>query len=246
MDPVSVIAASGLQSRMQALDLVANNLANTTTGGFKLDQEFYSLFTADEENPSDPAATRLPLIEKQWTNFSQGVLAPTGNPLDFAIQGSGFFTVQGPSGPLYTRNGSFQLSTTGQLMTSDGYAVLGDGGQPIKTSSSAPIQVNEKGIITQSGQQIGQIQVADFTNRTVLNKVGNSYFSTGQANINPTPASGATVLQGKIENSNVAPAESAVRLVGVMRQFEMLQKAITVTSDMNKQALAEVARVSGS
>jgi len=245
MDSVSVIAASGLQSRMQALDLVANNLANATTGGFKLDQEFYSLFTAAEEDSTDAATTRLPLIEKQWTNFSQGVLTPTGNPLDLAISGSGFFTVQGPTGPLYTRNGSFQLSTSGQLTTSEGYPVLGDGGQPIQTNSSVPILVDAKGAVTQSGQQIGQLQVADFADRTVLNKVGSSYFSAGKSNVSPTPAAGATVLQGKIENSNVAPAESAVRLVGLMRQFEMLQKAITVTTDMNKQALAEVARVSG-
>jgi flagellar basal body rod protein FlgG len=177
MDQVSVTAASGLQSRMEALDMVANNLANTTTGGFKLDREFYSLFTA-AENEDDEASTKLPLIQKQWTDFSQGVLAPTGNPLDLALSGKGFFAVNGPKGPLYTRNGSFQLSPTGQLTTS-------------------------------------------------------------------AAAADTTVLQGKTENSNVAPAESAVRLVGLMRQFEMLQKAITITSDMNKQALTEVARVGG-
>jgi flagellar basal-body rod protein FlgF len=245
MDTVSVIAASGLQSRMQALDLVANNLANSTTGGFKLDQEFYSLFTADEGDSADPATTRLPLIEKQWTNFSQGVLTPTGNPLDLAISGAGFFTVQGPTGPLYTRNGSFQLSTNGQLITSEGYAVLGDGGQPIQTNSPAPIEVDAKGTVTQSGQQIGQMQVADFPNRSILSKVGNSYFTAGKSNITPAPSPNAILVQGKIENSNVAPADSTVRLVALMRQFEMLQKAITVTTDMNKQALAEVARVSG-
>ena len=86
MDQVSVTAASGLQSRMEALDMVANNLANTTTGGFKLDREFYSVFTA-ADNEDDGAATKLPLIQKQWTDFSQGVLAPTGNPLDVALSG---------------------------------------------------------------------------------------------------------------------------------------------------------------
>ena len=122
MDQVSVTAASGLQSRMEALDLVANNLANTTTGGFKLDREFYSLFTA-ADNEADGGSTRLPLIQKQWTDFSQGVLTPTGNALDLALSGKGFFAVNGPNGPLYTRNGSFQLSPSGQLTTADGYAV---------------------------------------------------------------------------------------------------------------------------
>jgi len=242
MDQVSVTAASGLQSRMEALDIVANNLANTTTGGFKLDREFYSLFSAaDNEADGDP--TKLPLIQKQWTDFSQGVLTPTGNTLDLALSGKGFFAVNGPTGPLYTRNGSFQLSPSGQLMTSDGYAVLDADGQPIQTQSQDPIEVDADGSITQSGQTLGQLRIVDFQDRSILQKLGNSYFVPSDPKAVPIPATDATVQQGKTENSNVAPAESAVRLVGLMRQFEMLQKAITITADMNKQALAEVARV---
>jgi len=244
MDQVSVTAASGLQSRMEALDLVANNLANTTTGGFKLDREFYSLFTA-ADNEADGASTRLPLIQKQWTDFSQGVLTPTGNALDLALSGKGFFAVNGPNGPLYTRNGSFQLSPSGQLTTSDGYAVLDDGGKPIQTQSQDPITVGADGSITQNDQALGKLQVVDFADRSMLQKLGNSYFVPSDPKAETIPASEATVQQGKTENSNVAPAESAVRLVGLMRQFEMLQKAITITTDMNKQALSEVARVPG-
>jgi flagellar basal-body rod protein FlgF len=245
MDPVSVTAASGLQSRMEALDLVANNLANTTTGGFKLDREFYSLFTAADEASGDGASTTLPLIQKQWTDFSQGVLTPTGSSLDLALSGKGFFVATGPSGPVYTRNGSFQLSTSGVLTTSDGYPVRSAGGQPIQTQSQSPIEVSTDGSITQGGQTVGQLQIVDFQDRSVLQKLGNSYFTVSDPKAQPIPAADASVQQGKVENSNVAPAESAVRLVGLMRQFEMLQKAITITTDMNKQALAEVARTPG-
>ena len=242
MDQVSVTAASGLQSRMEALDIVANNLANTTTGGFKLDREFYSLFTAADDDGGG-ASTKLPLIQKQWTDFSQGVLTPTGNALDLALSGKGFFAVNGPSGPLYTRNGSFQLSPAGQLTTSEGYAVLDPNGQPIQTQSQDPLEVGEDGSVTQSGQALGQLQIVDFADRSILQKLGNSYFMSSDPKAVPIPATEAAVKQGKTENSNVAPAESAVRLVGLMRQFEMLQKAITITTDMNKQALTEVARV---
>jgi flagellar basal-body rod protein FlgF len=242
MDQVSVTAASGLQSRMEALDIVANNLANTTTGGFKLDREFYSLFTAADDDGGG-ASTKLPLIQKQWTDFSQGVLTPTGNALDLALSGKGFFAVNGPSGPLYTRNGSFQLSPAGQLTTSEGYAVLDPNGQPIQTQSQDPLEVGEDGSVTQSGQALGQLQIVDFADRSILQKLGNSYFMPSDPKAVPIPATEAAVKQGKTENSNVAPAESAVRLVGLMRQFEMLQKAITITTDMNKQALTEVARV---
>ena len=230
---------------MQALDLVANNLANSTTGGFKLDQEFYSLFTAADGESEDGTATTLPLVKKQWTDFSQGVLTPTGSPLDLALSGKGFFAVKGPSGPLYTRNGSFQLSTTGRLTTSEGYEVLNTKGQPIQTQSSTPIEVSANGTVTQSGNELGQLQIADFQDRSILQKLGNSYFSVNDPKATPAATTDTTVQQAKIENSNVAPAESAVRLVGLMRQFEMLQKAITITTDMNKQSLSEVARVSG-
>ena len=153
--------------------------------------------------------------------------------------------MNGPNGPLYTRNGSFQLSSSGTLTTSDGYAVRDASGQPIQSQSEAPIKVSADGSITQGEQSIGQLQVVDFQDPSVLQKTGNSYFSLSDPKVQPTPAVDVTVQQGRVENSNVAPAESAVRLVGLMRQFEMLQKAITVTTDMNKQTLSEVARVSG-
>ncbi len=244
MDQIAITAASGLHARMEALDLVANNLANATTGGFKLDREFYSLFSAGEDpgvegNPG----TKLPVIQKQWTDFTQGALQPTGNSLDLALSGKGFFVVNGPSGPLYTRNGSFQMSASGALTTTDGYAVQTTGGQTLQTKSQAPLDVGPDGTITQDGAAVGQLQLVDFQDRSVLQKVGNGYFGVTDAKVVPIPAAGVTVAQGKVENSNVAPAESAVRLVGLSRQFEMLQKAISITTDMNKKAVEDVARV---
>ena len=245
MDHVAVTAASGLHARMEALDLVANNLANATTSGFKLDREFYSLFTGGGDSliEGDSPSTRLPLIQKQWTDFSQGVLQPTGNARDLGLSGKGFFAVNGPSGPLYTRNGAFQLSPAGVLTTVEGYPVRGVGGQAIQTQSSAPFEVATDGSVKQGGQTLGQLELVDFQDRSALQKLGNSYFNVTNPNIKPIPATGVLVEQGKVENSNVAPAESAVRLVGLMRQFEMLQKAITVTTDMNKKSIEDVVRV---
>src|SRR6516225_2833133 len=101
MDPMTAIAASGLRARMESLDLLANNVANASTGGFKADREFYSLYAAPESAPVDPdPATTMPVIESHWTDHAQGVLQPTGNALDVALSGKGFFTVNGPTGPL--------------------------------------------------------------------------------------------------------------------------------------------------
>ena len=231
---------------MEALDMLANNLANSTTSGYKLDREFYSLFDGTEDATTEgQSMTKLPSIQSQWTDFTQGTLQTTGNPLDLSLSGKGFFVVNGPNGPLYTRNGSFQLSQTGVLQTTEGYPVSGVGGTTIKTQSQGQIKVSADGTVEQDGQTLGQLQLADFQNRSLLVKEGSSYFkSSGDAN-KPVPPGDTTVSQGKIEASNVQPAELAVRLVGLSRQFEMLQKAITLTSDMNKQALAEVARVGG-
>jgi flagellar basal-body rod protein FlgF len=243
MDQIAVTAASGLHARMEALDLVANNLANAGTGGFKLDREFYSLFTASEDPGDGSSGTKLPVIQKQWTDFSQGTLTPTGNSLDLGLSGKGFFVVNGPSGPLYTRSGSFQLSSSGELTTADGYALRATDGTTIQTQTQNPVQVAPDGSVTQDGQDLGQLDLVDFQDRSVLQKVGNNYFGVTDPKVKTIPAADLTVAQGKVENSNVAPAESAVRLVGLMRQFEMLQKAISITTDMNKKALDDVARV---
>jgi flagellar basal-body rod protein FlgF len=245
MDQIAVTAASGLHARMEALDLVANNLANSTTSGFKLDREFYTLFRAGDDPGIDgDSGTKLPVIEREWTDFTQGSLQPTGNALDLALSGKGFFVVNGPSGPLYTRGGSFRLTAAGVLTTSEGYTVPTTDAKIFQTTSQAPLQIAADGSVTQDGEDLGQLSLVDFQDRSVLQKVGNSYFGVKDAKVKPIPATGVTVEQAKLENSNVAPAESAVRLVGLMRQFEMLQKAISIATDMNKKALDEVARVS--
>jgi flagellar basal body rod protein FlgG len=236
---------------MEALDILSNNLANSNTGGYKLDREFYSLYQGEQAIPAGGRqATTLPVIQKAWTDFQQGLLTPTGNPLDLALEGKGFFTVDGPSGPLYTRNGAFKLSTTGVLTNMDGYPVRGvtPPNQPpkkIQTVSQGAIQITADGTVQQDGQNLGQIQLVDFANSSVLEKVGNSYYRVTDPKVKSVPAKDVTVNQGKVENSNVAPAESAVRLVDLMRQYEMLQKAVSVSAEMNKQAIDQVARVGG-
>ena len=251
MDQIAATAASGLRSRMEALDILSNNLANSNTGGYKVDREFYSLYQGEQTTPADgQQATTLPVIQKAWTDFQQGLIAPTGNPLDLALSGKGFFTVEGPSGPLYTRNGAFKLSSTGVLTTLDGYPVRGVSPanappKKIQTVSQGTIQIASDGTVQQDGQDLGQIQLVDFANTGAMEKVGSSYYRVTDPKIKPTAAKDVTVNQGKVENSNVAPAESAVRLVDLMRQYEMLQKAVSVAAEMNKQAIDQVARVGG-
>jgi flagellar basal body rod protein FlgG len=238
MDPLTAIAASGLRARMESLELLANNVANASTGGYKADREFYALYAAPEaENGST-----MPLIERPWTDFSQGVVHSTGNPLDLAISGRGFFAVNGPNGPLYTRNGHFRLSPDGTLTTGEGYAVRSEGGSPLVLQGRGDIEIEPDGTVRQDGATAGRLEIADIAAANGVVKQGSNYFRlTGPAS-RPAPAA-ATVEQKKLEASNTGSAESAVRLVNVMRQFEMLQKAVHLGGEMNRAAIEQVARV---
>jgi flagellar basal-body rod protein FlgG len=248
MDALTISAASGLRARMESLEMLANNLANNATGGYKADREFYSLYLAPEAQRAaafglSPTPTMLPVIERHWTDFSQGLLRSTANPFDLALSERGFFSVNGPSGRLYTRNGNFRLSATGVLATLEGYPVRAVGGGPLQMSSAGSFEVSADGTVVQDGQVVGQLEVVDFGNLSVLSKEGGSYFRNLDPNVAPVTATGVKVHQGKLESSNVAVAEGAVRLVSVMRQFEMLQRAISLGSEMNRRAVEEVARV---
>lgn len=242
MDPLTAMAASGLRSRMESLDLLANNMANASTGGYKADREFYSLYTAPEAQDSDSSAT-MPLVQQPWLDLSQGPITNTGNSLDVALSGRGFFSVAGPNGTLYTRNGGFHLSSAGQLTTADGYAVQSVSGKPVTAQSSLPIDISRTGTLSQAGQPIGQLQIADFTSTPGVVKQGGNYFRAADPTVQPSSPAGTTVEQGKLETSNTGTAESAVRLVSIMRQFEMLQKAAMIGNDMSKQAIEQVAKV---
>ncbi len=247
MDALSISAASGMRARMDSLDMLSNNLANANTGGYKMDHEFYSLYvSAEAADPAaqgyGPSADTLPVIEKPWTDYSQGVLRSTGNTLDFALSGKGFFAVNGPSGPLYTRNGSFRLTPAGVLTTPEGFPLRTVDGKTVQTQSPIPLEVSTDGEVRQEGQSLGQLQLVNFDNPAVLNKQGNNYFYNIDPTARTTPST-AEVKQGHVENSNVGSAEAAVRLVSVMRQFEMLNKAMTLGAEMNRRAVEEVARV---
>jgi flagellar basal-body rod protein FlgF len=245
MDPLTSAAASGMRARIESLDMLANNIANSSAPGFKADREFYGLYMSAEaaDSPQGTTPTTLPVIERQFTDFTQGSITPTNNPLDVALNGKGFFVASSPSGPVYTRDGNFQLSPQGQLQTLDGYAVQDRDGKPIMLDSSKSIDIGPDGAIQQDGQDVSQLAVVDFKDSSALSKRGNSYFQTDLSTMPPSPAADTQVEQGKLEAANSQPAESAVRLVNIMRQFETLQKAMTIGADMNRRAVEEVAKV---
>jgi flagellar basal-body rod protein FlgF len=235
MDPLLIAAASGMKARLESLDLIANNVANTSTPGFKADRDFSNVY-ADE----------LPVVEGRRTDFSQGALVEDGNPLSLALSGKGFFAVNGPNGIAYTRTGTFQISKANELVTRDGYTLRDarNQGKPIQVDPSKAIVIDKAGVVSQGGQEIGQVEIVQMPSTPdVLTKLGYTYFSMANAAAGDAASQPPEVLQGFIEQSNVNPAESAIRVVGVLRQFEMLQRAIAIGAQMNKESTQDVARV---
>ncbi len=225
--------------------MLANNMANGSTSGFKVDREFYSTFSGSTSfSGLDPSVGDSPVVQKAWTDFSQGTLLPTGNDTDLALSGSGFFAVGGPNGTLYTRNGSFRISSTGTLVTAEGYPVQQVGGQPIQLTGTGPITVGPQGGVSQNNQQIGQLEIDTFADPNQLVKAASGYFENPDpVSITPSLATNVQVYQGKLESSNSSPSESAARMVSLLRHFEMLQHAVKIGTEMNKQAIEEVARI---
>jgi flagellar basal-body rod protein FlgF len=250
MDPLTIAAAAGTRARLETLDLLANNIANANTAGFKADREFYGLYLSPDAEeavlyPGRPLPTDLPEIEHHWTDYSQGSLTGTGNPLDLAISGRGFFEILTSSGKRWTRNGSFRIGTTGKLETQEGDTlnVVPPPGREFILDANLPYSINKDGDIAQDGQVLGTIELMmPGTPGAQLEKAGTSYFKVDTSS-SPSLASSAEIHQGFLETANSNVADSIVRLVSVMRQFEMLQKATNLGSDMNKQSIQDVGRI---
>jgi len=228
---------------MESLEMLANNVANSGTSAFKADREFYSLYTAEEAAQAGMDPLSSPVIEKRWTDFSQGALVATGNELDLAIAGQGFFAVDTASGALYTRNGNFHVGKDGQIELSDGnrLRVRTPDNRPIRLDPSRPVDIGNDGTVQQEGRPLGQIDLFDLGPASAVTKRGSTYFQWLEPNP-PATVKAPELHQAVLENSNVPVAESAVRLVSVMRQFEMLQRAVGMASEMNRK-FDEVARV---
>ena len=177
-------------------------------------------------------------------NFSQGNITPSGNNLDMAIEGQGFFSVKLPNGSTaYTRDGEFRLNTQGQLTTKQGYPVVSDGGSlTFDPNNTAPINVSPDGEVSQGADSKGKISVTEFGNLKALTMGGGGFFQADGAAAQPKPATASHVRQGFVEGSNTSPTLAMASLITSMRMFETNQKVMPMQSDRMTKAIAESER----
>jgi len=228
-----------LQRRM---DVAANNLANVGTSGFKADalvMEEADGATAHAED--DPRDIRFVRDVALMRDMRQGPIAITGNSFDVAIEGDGFFMVEGAGGEtLYTRDGAFTLSGDGRLLTSDGFAVLSSGGAPIVLDPQGePPAIGRDGAIRVAGVEAGRIGVANFAAPGALLKVGdNLWDAQDQA---PEPFEGV-VVQGALEGSNVRPVVELTRLIEISRAYQSAARIVSGADELRQRAIERLGR----
>ena len=244
MDSGFYAACAALMARSQALDLVANNLANTSTPGYRAQHNIFRSLLASATgrltSGLNEAVNNFGVLGGSQMDLTQGNLEHTGNDLDFAVQGPGFFVVQNPDGRFYTRNGNFQVSAQNQLITAQGDPVMGENG--IIRVVGGPVSVSPDGTISVNGAVAGKIKLVEFPAGTAIESAGKGYYTAPAKS--DAAAKNSTVAQGTLESSNVNPVASAVELVAVQRYAEMMQRALGMFhSELNRIATDELPRV---
>lgn len=229
----SYSALSGSIAKMQALDTYANNLSNANTFGFKKDRVNFESVLNGAEQTGSANGINFTRTGISHIDLSQGTNQPTGNTLDFAIDGEGFFKVQGESGSYYTRLGRFSLDSDGTLKTSSGYSVLGSNENPL-VLPDRNVEVDEQGRIFSQGSEVGQLGIFAVADPTMLRKEGNGLFSLPMG-VSDQPAEESIVQSGYLETSNVNIIQEMALMMNTLRTFEAYQKVLKTYSTIGSK-----------
>lgn len=244
-------ACSALISRMHQLDILANNLANANTTGYLQENQFYKALTAANGNQPlgalNSAVNDFGVLSGQQLNFAAGAYQSTGNPLDVAIEGPGFLTVQTKAGLAYTRAGNLRVGAKGELLSAQGDPILGEQAKgklaPIYLPNGK-VAISGNGTISVDGALAGKLHLVEFASGATVKPLGNAYFTTPAANVHT--ATQSTLSAGELENSNVNPVAAETDLIGLQRHFDMLERALQIfNTEFNQPATTELPLVTG-
>lgn len=217
------------------LENVTNNLANASTIGFK-EEYLRSLSQNDLVNQEGKQVSP----DNHSINMSQGMIQQTGNTLDVALDGDGFFTIKTKDGELYTRKGNFHLNQSGEIVTSAGEPVLGDGGPIVAKGKN--IQIDQTGLITVDGGQIGKLKIVTFDQPKMLERAGNGVFSA-PAEAGVKVKNNPQLIPNSVELSNVNAVQQMVTMIEIQRTMETYQKLIQTITEQDKISTSRVGRL---
>lgn len=238
MQTPSYVAVSSQAALSHQMEVVANNLANVSTTGYKAQRVVFSQYLVPSGSGSDTAFVH---DAATYRDAKQGPLTRTGNSLDVAIDGTGYLAVTTPDGERYTRNGHFQLGPDGSLVTAQGYAVQSDGGGPVTLPAGATdIVINKDGTVSTRNGTVGKIRLVAFDDDNQVQAGADGLYVS---NANPVPVTGATLRQGMIEESNVQPVIELTRLMNISRSYSAISDMINDENDRMKNAIEKLSKV---
>jgi len=215
------------------MDIVANNVANMNTNGFRGQNIAFEEYISDPRYGDDPLSFAYDYGEYQ--NTAPGSQEQTGNPFNVALNGPGFMGIQSPAGEtVYTRDGNFQRAIDGTLVTSAGYSVMGQGGPITIPDNSSEINIDQRGVISNQDGPLGQIMIVEFDNVHMMEAMGNNVYRSPEAG---KPAEKTTAAQGFLEGSNVKPVVEITRMIEILRDFQSTQRILQTEHDRLRSAI---------
>ncbi|NRG18018.1 flagellar basal-body rod protein FlgF [Rhizobiales bacterium] len=243
MENALLIGLSRQTTLRNQLDVVANNIANINTTGYKSQSilfEEYLMPVAEASDFQGQDKTLSYVVDyKSIYDQSQGAFTQTGNPLDIAISGEGFFVVETEDGEAYTRNGAFHLDNTGQLVTADGKPVLGDGGPLQFAPEDGTISIAEDGTVSTDLGEKGKLRLVRFEDPEDLDRIGENLFEGEDAE----PVLNPRLTQGTIERSNVQGVVEITRMIEITRSYQAVSKMISDGNDLSRKAIEELGTI---
>ena len=243
METTSLIALSKQAAIRRSMSVIANNLANMNTTGYKGEKMMFVEHLVRSPGGTKIGGDKLAFVRDIATvrDLSEGDFKKTGNPLDLAIHGDGFFVIGTPGGERYTRNGNFQIGSDGQLVTRKGDPVLSDGGAPFFLSpGDSQIDIDSGGTLSTENGELGKISVVSFANRRDMRLIAEGLYSSRQQ---ATPVEEANISQGMLEGSNVQPIVEMTRMIEVHRSYEGTKSFIQKEDERLKNMIKEYSRV---
>lgn len=241
MNNTTNVALSRQMALWRQMEVIANNMANTNTPGYKDQAMMFREYLMPTRTNDPSVGRKVSFVQDVGLirDTSEGPLTKTDNTLDFAVHGQGYFQVETQAGMRYTRDGHFRLDEEGMLVNSDGYAVMDNHDQPIIFApNEANIDVAPDGTVSTENGKVATLKVVRFDNEQDLQKAGGGLYETDQT---PTVVANPEVLQGMLEESNVQPVVEMTRMMTVLRQYEAVQKVIDNETDRFDRAVGVLA-----
>ncbi len=244
MENTMYVALSRQAGLRREMDVVANNLANMGTHGFKAERMMFIEHLVKSKGGENLISPRLAYVRDiaTMTDERAGAIDTTGNPLDVAIQGDGYFVLQTPNGERYTRNGRFQLDNSGQLVNQLGQPVQADGGAPIIFApEDREIVISKDGTVSTNNGELGKLRVVKFQSDQKLERTSGAQFIAGTDNP-PQPVEQASIIQGAVENANIEPIMEMANMINVHRSYDAVRNFIDREDERQKSMIRDLPR----